>query len=197
MRDFSGRDYCVLNMRVGRQLNGIRKKEGIVELPLHLRRILEQILPVGGGRRIELGALVNLHVCFRDQIGKVLNCIEDKAGSEAKDFFELLRLMKKVEDFYNLMVLAMQYKLSESPNLRFKVLVDKELPQIFYELLVSLFLNEDMDMHVELMQIHFIDEIVDACSVEYPFLRDITFKIGNEIIVRPFVSVWESGGKSE
>jgi len=195
MKDFSGRDYCVLDLRVGRQLNGIRKKEGIVELPLHLRRKLEQILPVGGGAQIGLSALVNLPICFRGQIEDIIDCIEGQAGFTAKDLFERMRLMKKAEDFFNLIVLAMQYNLSKSPNLRFKVLVDKELPESFCKLLARLFLEEHMDMRVELIEVHFIDEIVDACCNDYPVLREITFKVGNEIIVRPFVTVWETTKK--
>lgn len=198
MRTFNKkRDFCVLDMRVGRKLNGIRKEQGIVDLPAHLRRKLEQIIPAGGGRNHngELFKLINIPVAFQGQLKDILDCIELQAGPLAKDLFGQIRLMKRVEMFYKLIILAMQDRLSQSPNLRFKILIDKELPPKFYELLMQLFACDSMDVRVEVMQIHFIDEIIDECSEEYPVLRDIFFKVKNEMIVRPFAHIWQSGEK--
>lgn len=186
----NGRDFCVLDMRVGRKLNGIRKEQGIVELPKHLQLRLEQILPQGGGRKKDLVRLLNLPFYFRGQLKDVVRDIENQAGPLATDFFEQIRLMKSVEEFYKLIRLAMQDNLKK-PNLRFKVLIDNNLPPKFYDLLTELLVNENMDVVLEVMQIYFLDEIIEQCAEEYPVLQEISFKLRSEMIVHPLASVWQ------
>jgi hypothetical protein len=53
-----------------------------------------------------------------------------------------------------------------------------------------------MDVRLEMVQIHFFDEIIEAGAEENPILREISFKIGNEMLLN-FEKQWMVPEKSK
>ncbi|MCK9393954.1 MAG: hypothetical protein WCX30_02165 [Candidatus Paceibacterota bacterium] len=152
-----GNEFCLLNM-TGRKLNGSREKYGVVDLPPPFQAKLQKIL------------------LSRDDLNSHLGMASEEMCN--------LRLRRKIDAFYDLVLLVMRHNL---PQFRFKLLIDQKLP---FELLVKLFEDTNMDSRLEIIQIYFLDEVAQASGLSV--LNDITFKTGNEVVLRPFENLWRS-----
>jgi len=195
----NGRSFCVLDTRTEaeRKLNGIRKKECIVELPDQLKIQLERIFSQKDPTEKDLEKLVgSLPDCFLSLLTPLFRNALAQAGWGEKEFLRCLDLVRRVCDYYDLLTRAMQDYLTKNPNLRFKVLISRKMSSEFYRLLLLLFRYKSMDVRLEMVQIHFFDEIIEAGAEENPILREISFKIGNEMLLN-FEKQWMVPEKSK
>ncbi|MFA5080488.1 MAG: hypothetical protein WC472_02585 [Candidatus Paceibacterota bacterium] len=165
--------FWLLNM-TGRRLNGIGEKYNVVDLSWSFQRKLEEILLGKNG-------LFNLLNYPKDE----LNSTEFFLGMTSEDAYNLM-LRKKIELFYNLIILVMRHNI---PHLRFKILIDQEIP---LGLLVDFLRDSNMDLRLEIMQILFLDKNAQASSMIEPVdvLGNVIFRTNSEILIRPFEKVW-------
>lgn len=194
----NGRSFCVLDTRTAkeRKLNGIRKKECIVGLSDQLKIQLERIFSQKDPTEKDLERLFKVPDCFLDQLRLSFCNVWAQAGWAEKELYRQLDLKQRVSDYCDLLTRAMQDNLSKNPNLRFKVLISRKMSSEFYESLLYLFHHKNMDVRLEMVQIHFFDEIIEAGAEEYPVLREISFKIGNEMLLN-FEKQWMVPEKSK
>ncbi|MDD5639876.1 MAG: hypothetical protein PHR47_03710 [Candidatus Pacebacteria bacterium] len=175
--EYRRREFRLLNM-TGRPLNGIGKRYNEVDLQPFQKEKLRKILN-------------GLSLLDNPENQLAFSASEFFSGMTNEEVCEL-RIRKNIQLFYELIRLIMTNNI---PHLRFKILIDRKLP---LNLLVDLLKNDGMDLKLEVLQIHFLDEIAqigstiesdDGCS-NYSILRDVTFKTEIEMVVRPFESMW-------